>query len=668
MTGLGESARRGDRDRPPVTGPGFGWLPVIGVTALGGAVARLALPWVLGRAVDALVTGVGVASGSRAAGTGLAEAGARGTGVAGAAAGPGGLSWVGWAVVAVAVAVACDLAGSYAGAASVAATTAHLRGRLLRHLLAVGPDRTRPFAPGDLVNRTSAGTASAAHARPALVLLAAAVVPPAGSLVLLAVLDPWLAGAFLAGLGLVALVLRAFTRRTTEAARNYQEAQGDLAGRLAEALTGARTIAAAGTLAREESRVLRPLAEMRRHGVLAWHVLARTGAQGALVGPLVLVAVLATGGLALVAGRITAGDLFAASQYAVAGAGLGGLTGLLGRLARARAGAARLAELHTLEPVTYGTRDLPPGPGRLEFRNVTVHAPSRPGRGAEPPPSTNAGAEPGAEPGAGPGAGPGAIAEPGVGPGPEPAQSNGSSRSPGPRSGATADPSPARGAPVGFPGRRTVLDQVTLDLPGGTAVAVVGRSGAGKSVLAALAARLRDPDSGTVLLDGVPLPELRHSALRAAVACAVERPVLVGDTVADAVGVGRPLPGVLAATRATRAHDFVSRLPRGYGTALADAPMSGGEAQRLGLARAWHADRLLVLDDATSSLDMVTEMRISRTLTEDHGRRTRLIVTHRVSTAARADVVVWLDAGRVRGVGPHDTLWSDPDYRAVFPA
>jgi ATP-binding cassette subfamily B protein len=94
--------------------------------------------------------------------------------------------------------------------------------------------------------------------------------------------------------------------------------------------------------------------------------------------------------------------------------------------------------------------------------------------------------------------------------------------------------------------------------------------------------------------------------------------------------------------------------------------MSGGEAQRVGLARAWHAERLLVLDDATSSLDMVTEQQISRTLTGDRARRTRLIVTHRAATAARADLVVWLAAGRVRAVGPHQTLWIDPAYRRVF--
>src|SRR6185503_14243168 len=146
-------------------------------------------------------------------------------------------------------------------------------------------------------------------------------------------------------------------------------------------------------------------------------------------------------------------------------------------------------------------------------------------------------------------------------------------------------------------GDATVLEGVDLAIPGGAAVAVVGRSGAGKSTLAALAARLREPDDGEVRLDGVPLPNLHHDALRGAVGCAFERPVLVGTTVLDAIG-GDP-----AAARAAHADAFVTRLPRGYDTPLADAPMSGGEAQRLGLARAWPASRLLVLDDATSSLD-----------------------------------------------------------------
>lgn len=170
-----------------------------------------------------------------------------------------------------------------------------------------------------------------------------------------------------------------------------------------------------------------------------------------------------------------------------------------------------------------------------------------------------------------------------------------------------------------------------------------------------------------MLLDGVPLPALNRESLRTAIGCAFERPTLVGTTVGDAIShdaIGTVR--TLAAARATHAHDFVRRLPDGYFTPLPKAPMSGGERQRLGLARAWPANRLLVLDDATSSLDTATELQISKTLTEDRYRRTRLIVTHRTATAARADLVVWLDSGRVRGVASHQDLWQDASYREVF--
>ena len=197
---------------------------------------------------------------------------------------------------------------------------------------------------------------------------------------------------------------------------------------------------------------------------------------------------------------------------------------------------------------------------------------------------------------------------------------------------------------------------------------MVGASGSGKSALAALAARLRDPEDGDVLLDGVRLPEIAREELRAAVGCAFERPTLVGATVADAIGPGAARSGVEAAARAVRADAFVRRLPAGYDTPLADAPMSGGEAQRIGLARAWPASRVLVLDDATSSLDTATEALITDALLGAAKGRTRLIVTHRAATAARTDLVVWLDEGRVRRVGEHAALWEDAAYREVFAA
>jgi ATP-binding cassette subfamily B protein len=206
----------------------------------------------------------------------------------------------------------------------------------------------------------------------------------------------------------------------------------------------------------------------------------------------------------------------------------------------------------------------------------------------------------------------------------------------------------------------SVLDGLDLVIPGGGAVAVVGRSGSGKSLLAALAGRLADPDDGQILLDGVPLATLDRDELRHAVGYAFARPALFGPTIADAIG-----GDAVAAARAASADPFIRRLPHGYRTPPAEAPMSGGELQRLGLARAFaHPGRVLILDDATSSLDTVTEVQVGDVLTRDG--RTRLIIAHRLGTAARADRVAWLDGGRVRACGPHHELWADPGYREVF--
>jgi ATP-binding cassette subfamily B protein len=205
-----------------------------------------------------------------------------------------------------------------------------------------------------------------------------------------------------------------------------------------------------------------------------------------------------------------------------------------------------------------------------------------------------------------------------------------------------------------------VLDGVDLIVPGGCSVAVVGRSGSGKSLLAALAGRLADPDGGQVLLDGIALDRLRRTDLRGAIGYAFARPALFGATIADAIG-----EDAVTAARAACADPFIRRLPGGYRTPPSDAPLSGGELQRLGLARAFaHPGRLLILDDATSSLDTVTEVQIGDVLTRD--QRTRLIIAHRAGTAARADLVAWIEGGRIRACGPHHELWSDPAYREVF--
>ncbi|GGX07182.1 ABC transporter ATP-binding protein [Streptomyces malachitofuscus] len=219
---------------------------------------------------------------------------------------------------------------------------------------------------------------------------------------------------------------------------------------------------------------------------------------------------------------------------------------------------------------------------------------------------------------------------------------------------------------------RQVLHADGVRVPGGTTAAVVGRSGAGKSVLAAVAGRLVDPDEGHVLLDGIRLDRLTREALRTEVTYAFERPALGEGTVAEAVAAGarQVTPEqVREACRAAGADGFVRRLPRGYDTPLRAAPLSGGEHQRLGLARAFaHAGRLLILDDATSGLDTATEHEVDRALRHSVRPGTRLVVAHRPSVAAGADLVIWLEDGEVLAVAPHRDLWDLAGYRAVFAA
>ncbi|MFE7271588.1 ABC transporter ATP-binding protein [Streptomyces sp. NPDC057623] len=474
-----------------------------------------------------------------------------------------------------------------------ARTTAWLRRRLIRHVLAVGPAVTARFGAGDLVARLVGNAAQAGTAPGARAALLAAFAGPVGGVVALALIDVWLAVVFLAGAPVLAALLRAFARDTSRCETRYQQEQGRIAAALAEAVDGHRTIRAAGTADRETARILRPLPELSRAGHRMWQVQGRASAQAVAVAPLLQLGVVAVAGVLLARHRLSVGELLAASRYAVLATGVGMLVAHLAGVARARAAAGRLGEVAAEPAPAHGGRRLPPGPGRLELRGVTARR-----------------------------------------------------------------------------GGHTVLSGIDLVVPGGTTLAVVGRSGAGKSLLAAIAGRLTDPDDGEVLLDGVPLSELTHDDLRRAVAYAFERPVLLGGTVEEAIALGLPplsRTHLREAARTADADDFVRRLPHGYATALADAPRSGGESQRLGLARAFaRRGRLLILDDALSSLDTVTEARVTEALAGGGSSATRLLVAHRAATAARADAVAWLDGGRVRALGRHEELWGTAAYREAF--
>ncbi|WP_149263609.1 ABC transporter ATP-binding protein [Actinomadura sp. K4S16] len=556
MTSL-PAAAGADRLLLRAAGHARAWTALVGAAALADAAAAVLLPFALARAIDAVPPGGAPAAAAL------------------------------WPCAAlVAAAAAAEVLSELATGCTAARATAWLRHTLVRHLLAAGPAPRLP--PGDVAGRMVGGAAEAGVAPAAATEAAAALLPAAGALAALYLIDWRTAAAIAVAVPAVALLMRAFVRDITASAHRYLTVQGTIAGRLAEALAGARTIAAAGTADREAARILRPLPGLRAEGEAMWRVQGGIAARGLLALLLLQVAAVGVAGAELAAGRITPGELVATVQYAGLAAGFGPVLTQLLRLGRARAGARRAAEVLAWPAPTYGTGDAPPGPGRLEFRGVAV---------------------------------------------------------------------------AGAPG----LD---LTVPGGRAVAVVGRSGSGASALAALAGRLADPDRGEVLLDGTPLPRLGRAALRREIGYAFARPALFGATVRDAIAFGPSRPPdarLREAARAARADGFVRRLPDGYGTPLAEAPLSGGELQRLGLARAFaHAGRVLVLDDATSSLDTVTELQITDALLDRFADRTRLIVAHRASTAARADLVVWLDGGRVRRTAPHEVLWADPDYRAVF--
>jgi ATP-binding cassette subfamily B protein len=488
-----------------------------------------------------------------------------------------------------------SLAVGVAAPTSLAGGTAWLGHRLVRHMISLGERGLAEFPPGDMTSRLLDNVPAAANAGPSALEIAFNLVTSLGAVAALWLTD-WVLGAvFLFAAGPAIMILRASVRAAPEMFLRYARAQGRIAARLSEALDGIRTIASSGTIGLEVDRVLRPLPDLAAAGRATWRVQQRVAWRASLCFALMELAVLATAGWQVAAGKLSAGQWLAAAGYTTLALGVFGTIDSLMGIAHSRAAAVRVAEILDTRPAgrRTGTARLGRGAGRLVFRRVTVRS-----------------------------------------------------------------------------GDHLVLDGVDLDIPAGVTVAVVGPSGTGKTTLAALVGRLAEPDEGEVLLDGTAVSDFHPSELRRSVAYAFARPASLGKTVADDIAYGSRLVArtdVERAARMARAHDFIRRLPDGYDTPMADTPLSGGERQRLGIARAIAADaRVLVLDDATSSLDTATEVQVNDAIRELRAGRTTLIVAHRAGTAARADTVVWLHEGRVRGMAPHERLWRDPAYRAVF--
>ncbi len=218
---------------------------------------------------------------------------------------------------------------------------------------------------------------------------------------------------------------------------------------------------------------------------------------------------------------------------------------------------------------------------------------------------------------------------------------------------------------VGFRyGNRAVNRGITLNIKAGEMIGLVGHSGSGKSTLVNLICRFYDVSEGAILLDGVDIRSFAVSDYRRNIGLVLQEPFLFFGTIAENIAYGKPhatRQEIMAAARAAHAHEFILRLPQGYDSMVGERGqgLSGGERQRISIARALLIDpRILIMDEATSSVDSETEKEIQKALDNLVQGRTTIAIAHRLSTLHRADRLVVLDRGQVVEVGSHDELMA----------
>ncbi|WP_259557761.1 ABC transporter ATP-binding protein [Brachybacterium sillae] len=453
--------------------------------------------------------------------------------------------------------------------------------------------------------------------------------------VLVARVDPYVLLVLLAlSLGLIGLNVL-LQRQATPVVVESQRLRAKVAEIAHESFDGAHVVKSLGREDLEEARFREAAQQLRHNGIRFGYVRGWFDPLIELLPSLGILVVVLLGAWRVGAGAITTGDVVQiAYLFTLMGLPIRSFGWVLGDLSRSVVGWGRVQRvLQASDHLPHGTAELPPGPGRLELRDVEVTyrdhevdvlAP----RLATAPAGTTGDADADAE----------AFTAP------EPTHSlHGVSL--------TVDPAA---------GRRVV--------------AVVGPTGSGKSTLAQVAARLFDPDTGQVLLDGTPLRDLSAEALTRGVALVLQQAFVLDTTVRENITLGeeRSEEEIRRALRIAQADGFVDALPQGLDTPLGErgGTLSGGQRQRLALARAIvRRPRLLILDDATSAVDPAVEEAILAQLRRELTDTALLLVAYRKSTIALADHVVLLEHGRVTAQGTHAQLRQDvPAYRALVDA